>query len=182
MRLWQINREGKIKLFFSLSLLLYSILVSIITKNFAAFLAMLFSSMGDICIMASRGVFCEEKRNSFKLGVASFAFAHLVYVAGMKHEHTIAFISIAMVALVMVIYLSVTKNNNSNFVPYAICLLTSAVNSWFFSWVAGIGMILFLLSDAILSICEEKSPKWQITIWATYVPAQVFLLTAILIA
>lgn len=178
----RINREGKIKLFFSSSLLLYSILVSIITKNFAPFLAMFFSSMGDIYIMASRGVFCEEKRNSFKPGVVSFAFAHMVYVTGMKHEHSIVFVSIAMVALIMVIYLSVTKNNNSNFVPYAICLITSAVNAWLFSWIAGIGMILFLASDAILSICENKSPKWQIAIWATYVPAQAFLLTAILIA
>lgn len=178
----KINREGKIKLFLSFALLGYSFLVSVITKNFLAFLAMFFSTSGDIYIMASRGVFCEQKKNSFKLGVVAFAFAHIIYIMAMQNEHSIAFVTISMTALFMVICLTVLKDNNSNFIPYAICIIVNAINAFLFSWIAVAGMVLFLTSDAILSICEKKSSKWQIAIWATYVPAQVLILTSILLA
>ena len=116
----RLNQEGKIKLFFSLALLILSLGVAMVTKNKYVF------------------------------------FIFLNFNAKIKQGIWIC-------------------------IPYAVCLALNAVNSWSFSTLAGIGGILFLVSDAILSVFEKKSPKWQLAIWFTYVPAQICLLTAILI-
>lgn len=181
MKKLRLNSEGKMKLFLSLALFAYSVYVTFASKNMGAWYAMLLSTFGDIAIMASRGALTGKRERTFNIGVVFFSFAHLAYVGAMfNNEITVVIAVISFIAVALITWFQ-PRGKTWNFIPYAIALLNSAVNAWLFSWVAGVGMILFLASDLILSICEEKSPKWQIAIWATYVPAQVFMLTAILI-
>lgn len=181
MKKLRINNEGKIKLFLSLSLFAYSLYVTFATKNMGVWYAMLLSTFGDVAIMASRGALTGRKERTFNIGVIFFSFAHLAYVGAMfNNEITVIIAVISFIAVALTTWFQ-PRGKTWNFIPYTVALLNAAVNAWLFSWVAGVGMLLFLASDAILSICEERSPKWQVAIWATYVPAQVMILTAILI-
>lgn len=180
----RLNQEGKIKLLFSLALLIFSLGVAMVAKNKYIFLAMLCSSAGDILIMSSRGCITGKKENQFENGVIAFAMAHLAYMVAMPTELSDTCLYIAIWCFVLIIFLNFNAKIKQGIwicIPYAVCLALNAVNSWSFSTFAGIGGILFLVSDAILSVFEKKSPKWQLAIWVTYVPAQICLLTANLI-
>lgn len=181
MKTIQINREGSVKLTLSFALLAYAVCVTAYTKNIFAFLAMFFSTTGDIAIMASRGAVTGKKERSFNIGVCAFAFAHMCYVCAMLNNNVTMAIALISFIAVSGITLFQPMDKKWNHIPYTVAIFNNAINTWLFSWVAGVGMILFLASDLILSVCEERNPKWQIPIWATYVPAQVFLLTAILL-
>lgn len=178
----KVNQEGKVKLFLSVSVLVYSVYVSIAVNSIFPFIAMFFSSIGDIAIMASRGALTGKKENSFDWGVIAFSAAHTVYVYAMREERTV-FLAIAISLFIAVLILTKIKpaDKKWNYIPYTLLLFTSFANTWFFAILAGIGMVLFLSSDLILSICEEKSPKWQIPIWATYIPAQILILSSFML-
>lgn len=178
----RLNQEGKVKLGFSFALLIFSLGVTLATKNKYVFLAMLCSSAGDILIMSSRGCF-GKKENQFENGVIAFAMAHLAYMVAMPTYLSDTCLYIALWCFVLIIFLNFNAKIKQGIwicIPYAVCLALNAVNSWSYGTLAGIGGTLFLVSDAILSVFEKKNPKWQIAIWVTYVPAQICLLTAIL--
>lgn len=177
----KVNREGKTKLSLSFSVVIYALIVTIITRNWEAILIMLLACAGDINIMASRGALTGKKENTFNSGVMCFALAHFGYVSAMGRNPLC--MGITMTACVL-IYMCINLRPSDDkllYIPYGIAIITNAVNAWNFSYIAGIGMILFVISDIVLSIFEEKNPKWQIVIWATYIPAQVLMLTAILL-
>ena len=183
MKRLRINREGMVKEFLSLALVIFAIYVAITTKNLFAFFFFSFSNLGDTSIMASRGTFSGKKKNTFTLGVVFFAMAHVFYILAMKTQYSIILGKVDLILCIFVIILSIypsARNDKLNFIPYAVCLIINVFNACMFSIIAGIGGFLFLASDGILSICEERNPKWQIAIWATYVPAQILLLTSIL--
>lgn len=176
----KINREGKSKLIASLSLVVYAFVVTLISKNVGAIIVMILSFFGDVCIMAKRGALTGKKENTFDLGVMFFGFAHLGYIITMGHRPVC--IIIATIACIFIcILMKVKPNSKLIYIPYAIVLFTCAINAWFFLYIAGIGMILFLLSDGVLSLFEDKAPGYQILIWVLYVPAQYLMLTSILI-
>lgn len=183
----KINKEGLIKLFLSFSLLVYSIIVSVIAKNFIIAAAMLCSSIGDFCIMASRGVFSGKKRkDSFSAGVIMFAIAHCIYISAMENKYTDIFFIVAV--LVMIVTSSAAQNIDKGakaetvmMVSYAVCLLINMINAFIFSILSGVGVIFFMISDGILALKEKKEPKWQIPIWITYVLAQICIITSFLI-
>ena len=177
----KVNREGKIKLALSFAVVIYALYVSIADKSMDAIVTMLLSCAGDINIMASSGALTGIKENSFNSGVMCFALAHFGYVSAMGKNPLC--MGITMTACVL-IYICINLRPSDDkllYIPYAIAILTSAINAWLFSYIAGIGMVLFLISDIVLSIFEDKNPKWQIVIWATYIPAQVLMLTAVLL-
>lgn len=179
-----INREGKVKLFLSLSLLAYASYTAHMANNMSVIFAMLLSTIGDIFIMESRGVFEEQKRDSFTLGVIAFALAHLFYIIAIETKYSNYIAAGTIILVLITMYLAVakkTRDTKACFIPYALCILSNAVNSWIFGLIAGLGMTLFIASDVILSLTEERNPKWQIAIWATYVPAQALLITSILL-
>lgn len=181
-KLLKINREGKTKLTLSLLLVGYALFISIYTKTIEPIVIMLISCFGDINIMASRGALTGKKEeNAFENGILCFSLAHFGYVSVMGRNPTCMIITMSAV---VVIYALINKRPSGDklaYIPYTIALVTSAVNAWHFSYIAGIGMILFLISDLVLSIFEDKDPKWQIVIWVTYVPAQILMLTALLL-
>ena len=182
----RITNEGKIKLSFSSALFIYSAIVVLLGGAKFALPAMICSAIGDIYIMASRGVFLDRNttKNDFSEGVFSFACAHVAYIIAMPTEKSEYCFKIALICtIILAIFKINSKIANSKMfcVPYAVCLIASVVNSYEYGTLAAIGGTLFLLSDGILALFEEKGPKWQITIWATYVPAQICLLTAILL-
>ena len=182
----RITNEGKIKLSFSIALFIYSAIVVLLGGAKFALPAMICSTLGDIYIMASRGVFTERlnAKEDFSEGVFSFACAHMAYIIAMPTEKSEYCFKIALICTVILAILKVNFKIRSSkifCVPYAVCLIASVLNAYEYGILAAIGGTLFLLSDGILALFEEKDPKWQIAIWATYVPAQVCLLTAILI-
>lgn len=175
----RINGEGKVKLILSLSLFVYSIIVTTITNNIGPMFAMLFSMIGDISIMASRGVLTGKKENTFDVGIVAFAFAHMCYICARDNGDIISMaVALPIFITVFAITLFQPLGKKWNYIPYAIMILINVINAWQFNWVAGIGGILFIVSDSILSIFEEKDPKYQIAIWITYVPAQILFLTS----
>lgn len=177
----RINKEGKVKLLLSFTLLAYALYVTAYTNNFFTFVAMLLSTIGDIAIMNSRGCLTGRKEPTFNVGVCAFSFAHMAYVCAMLNNNVTIVIALLSFSVTFVTTLFQPKGKKWNNVPYTVAIFNNAINAWLFGWVAGTGMVFFITSDLILSVCEEKSPKWQIPIWATYVPAQAFLLTALLL-
>lgn len=184
----KINLEGRLKLFFSLSLLVYATVVAYNVKNFLIATAMLSSTGGDIAIMASRGVFNDVRyKNSFHMGVIMFAVAHCLYITSMDNDHSpeIGVVAvISMLGVIMLAWLATEKGGKSELLMmacYAIPLIANAINSWHFNRIAGIGGIFFIVSDAILGLFEKKNPKWQIAIWVTYVTAQICLISSFII-
>lgn len=176
-----VNREGKIKLFFSLAVLVGSVYVSISKQNILPFVAMFFASIGDTAIMASRGALTGKKEKTFDYGVVAFAASHAVYIYAMGKRPVFVVISIVLFIAVVILTKIKPENAKWHFIPYTLILFTSCANAWLFAIMAGIGMVLFLLSDLILSIFEEKNPKWQIPIWVTYIPAQILMQIALLL-
>jgi hypothetical protein len=182
-----INWEGRTKIFFSFSLLIYSVVVTILTKSIFALPAMLCATCGDILIMSYRDVFSTKKDEDFVQGIVAFALSHFFYLLAMrgKYESEIITSGIIILLIIVLLFIIVTKGRSQAIsFPYALILLLNVFNAWHFSLIAGIGATLFLMSDSILSIGEKKNAQgisWQWAIWCTYVPAQALLLTAILI-
>lgn len=177
----RINGEGKIKLFLSIALFLYSIIVTIITSNIGAMFSMLFSMIGDISIMASRGALTGKKENTFDVGIVAFAFAHMCYICARDNGDIITMaVALPIFITVFAITLFQPLGKKWNYIPYAVMIVLNVINAWQFNWLAGVGGILFIISDSILSIFEKKEPKYQIAIWITYVPAQILFLTSFL--
>lgn len=183
----KVNTEGKVKLILSFSLLIYSVVVGIITENIFVFPAMMLSTLGDISIMSYRKVFYSEGKEYFVNGVLFFALAHYCYLICMETKYTVPNVIIATILLfIVVLIFTFVKEKRSDVisVPYALVLLVNVFNALNFGLLAGIGGLLFLASDSILSIGEKKKAEgiaWQWAIWLTYVPAQALLLTAILL-
>ena len=186
-----ITTEGQVKMVLSILLLLNALITTIEVNNICIFLAMLFSSIGDYSIASSRGAIgpTEEKnKTDFNVGVAAFAVAHVLYTfaMGMKvpFEGTFVLklaIAIVFVAACTAFLLGILDSKNAT-IPYALCLIATAFISFHFGIVTGIGYVLFVASDLILAIFEDKSPKWQYAIWGTYVPAQALIITSFLLA
>ena len=178
----RINAEGRIKLFFSLSLFIYSIFISVITEYHLIFLPMLGSTFGDSFIMASRGCLGKayHDKDLFKLGIVSFALAHILYMINMPTE-TGNILPLITLLLVFVVAGTSRLNKTIPSAVYAIVLILAFINAIFFNWLAAIGYALFIISDGILAIFEEKNPKWQIPIWVFYVSGQACILSSFLL-
>lgn len=176
------NTEGAIKLSLTTLLLIYSLVIAIVTKNLLIFLAMLLSTKGDIFIMTSRGCLAiieGEENKQFEKGVVEFGMSHLVYIATLETEFSMKLFWLAVPIVVILICLRFISNYELQLMAtYAVILLMNFANSIDYSWVAAVGAGLFIVSDGILAICEKRNPKWQIAIWATYVPAQILLITS----
>ena len=180
----RIAKEGKIKLILSFTLFVYSVIISIISKQLI--MGMFLSMGGDVLIMKSRQLFGNEKdETDFPLGVMLFAYAHMTYTLLMSTNSKIYIGAIILegicVVMVMVMTSFIYKTKKYIIFTYAICLVLAAINAWQFHYLAGIGYTLFIASDIILALFEDKNPKWQIAIWATYVPAQILILTSFLL-
>lgn len=176
----RLTREGIIKLSLSLALLVCALIISIVNRNAYAALPMWWSTMGDICIMSSRGcIFNGKKTKTFKAGIVCFAFAHITYIALMQTRISLIcfFISFFLFFIVAITAMKYDKKVASAF--YAIILILNFVNSTFFNTLAAVGLASFIVSDATLAKFEEDDPKWQILIWITYVFAQISILTSL---
>lgn len=173
----RINREGTIKLRLSLLLLAFSVAIAIKKENIVLFLPMLASTIGDIAIMSSRGCCTGKKENSFEYGIIAFATAHLYYICLMKTVISPYLIVIAFLLLAAIVFAS--ENRNVASALYAVVIIMNAINSYFFHPLAFVGMILFIISDILLALFEDKSPWWQIPIWIFYVAGQICLLTSL---
>lgn len=177
-----VNTEGAIKLFLSLSLLAYAIIVSIVSKNILVAVAMLCSTFGDIAIMSNRGVFNETKYPNWDYGIVFFALAHIMYMLAMKGTHTSAIAFVAFFAFLVILFMVFNlkeKENTITNVAYAVCILCNLTNCFMNKdALAVIGMLFFISSDIILILTEKKEVFWQKPIWATYVIAQILMITA----
>ena len=182
-----VNTEGKVKLSLSISLVIYSIIVAILNNAILAIMAMSSGSFGDISIMASRGCLTNRNEDTFNVGVMAFALQHIFYILQMQTEYSETFfIATMIIFLIMLGIMKIAKTQKD--VPlcilYAIIIILNAINAFNFSWIAALGMSLFLVSDIILAISkmlDKRSITWQVAIWITYVPAQICMLTAILL-
>ena len=185
MRKMQVHWEGKTKLTLSLLLLVFAGVVAGITGVILVATAMLASSIGDYSIMKSRGVFGDKKdKKYFARGVIAFAVAHLLYIfamQGTKWWGNIVVLDIICCLLTIIMAVKRDKFGDMMNVPYAACLILAAINGWQFHWLAGIGYVQFIISDLILAIGEDRDPKYQIPIWATYVPGQACIIASVLV-
>ena len=182
----RVSNEGIIKMSLSFSLLLYAFIISIIKKDGYIFIPMLCSTIGDLLIMSSRGVFDNRKQKSFEGGVVAFTLAHLSYLYLMQtatfKDNLFKSAGVWAIALIIMYVFPNIRKTKLFLGVYAIILITNLINAFAYSELAAIGGILFVASDLSLAIFEEKASKWQILIWAAYVPAQICLLTSLLMA
>lgn len=183
----RMNLEGRIKLSLSLALLIYSIVGAILCNNIIICIAMLLSSVGDICLLINRGCLTEQKKNTFNYGVWAFQLSHIVYILEMPSKYSKNLIIIILILLLTSIIIDRTfKNSKEAYIctSYAVILVFSIVNALNFSLLATFGMGLFIISDSILGICKivgKRNMGCEIAIWTTYVLAQICLLTTIII-
>lgn len=178
----KINQEGKIKLFLTTVLLIYSAVATGKTEwVYVVILPMFASTIGDIAIMSSRGCCTGKKEKSFEYGIIAFGAAHLLYIALMKTQYSTTILLIAFIIYAITAWLAANKKRTPASVFYALVIILNFVNSIFFHPLALIGMVLFLISDIILAIFEDKSPWWQIPIWIFYVAGQICLITSVLL-
>lgn len=184
----RVTSEGIIKLAFTFSLSVFAIIVSFIIKEpFIAAVPMFFSTSGDIWLMKKRNCFYNKTEFDFSFGVMCFMVAHLFYARQMQTE-VLNVIQLIMVVLIS-IYVSTVFiagiNKVTVIVPiYAIVLILSVVNTFFFNKVAFIGGLLFFISDSLIGIFMllKKDSNWiQFAIWATYVPAQILMITSLML-
>lgn len=177
--------EKIIKLLLTFSLLIFSIIAAIISNNEIISIAMLCSSIGDILIMASRGIFGTKKnKDQFIIGTLCFAIAHYGYLCALLQPQFFPLLIVEMclvLGMITIACINKFKTNKIINILYALCILISAVNAFNFHLVAGIGYVLFIISDIILIIKEDKERYWQIPIWIFYVAAQMCILTSPLI-
>lgn len=179
------NLEGRIKLFLSLSLLTYSIVVAILCNAIIILIAMFLASVGDVCLMINRGCLTEQKEDTFNSGVMAFGLSHIVYILGMptKYSGKLFLISLVLFFVLIIIDRFARKAKEVYVcILYAVILILNAVNALNFSLLAAFGVGLFIISDSILAICKigKRNTICQIAIWTTYILAQICLLTSVL--
>lgn len=183
----RINTEGKIKLFLSLSLFFYSIVVSLATNNYIICVAMCLSSIGDILLLANRGCLTEKKKETFLYGIVAFSLSHLLYMCAMNVSFlskVLICIAFGLIVILSVFVMGKGESKITAFSIYGVILLLNVFNSLNFSLIAGIGMILFTISDLIIAVCKIRKNRTlvsQFLIWITYVLAQIYLLTSFLL-
>ena len=186
----KITLEGKLKLSFTLLLFIYSIVVSFVSGTIAPAICMGLSTIGDIFMMKRRNVFHNKNKGDFKFAVLSFGVSHLMYVEAMntKFKDPIMTTMVIMILSYMIVnYLTdINKECKKAFIIpfYAVILILSAVNTYFFNTVAFIGGILFFISDTFIGIFGLKKVDnlgTNLAVWITYVPAQILMLTSFLI-
>lgn len=177
-----INKEGKIKLLLTTLLLACSAVVTVISQwVYLVILPMFASTIGDISIMTSRGCCTGKKENTFEFGIIAFGAAHLLYIAMMQTQYSLKILLIAFILYAITVCLAINKKRTAASVFYAMIIILNFINSIFFHPLAMIGMILFIISDILLAIFEDKNPLWQIPIWIFYVAGQICLLTSLLL-
>jgi len=186
-RIKNVKTEGWIKLTLTIALSVYSLIIANITNNVGIFIAMFFSTGGDISIMASRDALGTGKdKNKFIKGVVFFAWAHFMYLLSMESIESKAWVVIIgfqLLVVLIICFISYGMDLESDMILnvfYALCIFLATINAWIFSLLAGIGYLLFVTSDIILVIKEEKEPIWQIPIWAFYVAGQICIITSFL--
>ena len=184
----RVNAEGIVKLILTSLLSIYAIIVSIKIGNpFVAAMPMFISSLGDINLMKNRNVFYNKDKMDFRHGVLFFMFAHIFYLNDMqtKFSLTALIIMVVMVFMFVIFAFIVKIKDDTKIVPfYAIVLITSVINTFFFNKVAFIGGLLFFISDSLIGLfilLKKNGMDTQVAIWATYVPAQILLLTSLML-
>ena len=177
----RINAEGIVKLIFSTGLFIFSIIVSIRGENKLIFLPMLFSMIGDINIMSSRGCITGEKQNTFNYGIVAFAFAHLLYIENMPTDIQLLVELAGFILFIFVVYTSAIYKKTIPSIFYAVILLLNLINAMCYDKQIMWGIILFIVSDTILAIWEDKNPLWQIPIWVFYVLGQFRIISRFLL-
>ena len=188
-KLRKVTTEGKIKITLSLMLVVYSAIVSMITGIFV-FLPMALSWGGDLALMKKRNCFYNKADADFKMGVFFFMLAHMFYAMRMETEIN-HFIVIAMGVIAIIVsniladIVRIKGNKDIVIIPfYAIVLILSVVNTFFFNKMAFAGGILFFISDSLIGLfmlLKNEGYGAQVAIWATYVPAQILMLTSFII-
>lgn len=183
-----VTLEGCIKLAFTCSLTIFAIIVSFIIDNpIIASFPMIWSTAGDICLMKKRNCFYNKSVVDFACGVMCFIIAHIQYSTQMhtKVQDVIQLIMITVAVIYIITVILLNKNKATIIVLlYAIVLISSVVNTFFFNKVAFIGGLLFFISDSLIGIfmLARKDNNWiQLAIWATYVPAQVLMITSLML-
>ena len=155
-------------------------------------LALAFSLFGDIALM-----FDDHNPTYFIIGLASFLWAHIMYIfVFLKHrnkaKNPLGF-SILLLCYAAPVFYLLKDRLNDMLIPvslYMIVILSMAttaflrhnmVNRKSFIWVF-IGAILFLLSDSILAINKFYQPMSlsHIGIMVTYALAQYCIIIGIL--
>ena len=184
----RVTSEGIIKLAFTFSLSVFAIIVSFIIKEpiIAAF-PMFWSTCGDIWLMKKRNCFYNKSEFDFSCGVMYFMIAHLFYAKQMQTE--IRDVILLIMAAIMVIYIIIVFVKKINkitvIVPlYALVLISSVVNTFFFNKIAFIGGLLFFISDGLIGLfmlLKKNGMNTQVAIWATYVPAQILMITSLML-
>ena len=187
MKKLRINREGKLKISLSLLLFLYSTVVGIMVNNVIIILAMFFSVVGDMLLLLNRGCFNEKKKETFNYGIIAFSVSHMIYMYVMRTgllSNIFLCITFVLIAILTILIGSKFKSRTVIFALYGIILLLNLFNSFNFSIIAAIGMFLFIFSDIVVAISKIRKKRTitgQIIIWATYICAQVCLLTSFLL-
>lgn len=181
----KITLEGKIKLVLSFMLVVYSIIISYLTGKLAV-TAMLMSFCGDIYLMKNGNCFYNKEESDFKIGVFLFMISHIAYAGIMNTSASKVIILIMFIIASIYIIATAFGLKDTVLVAaiYVIVLILSVINTGFSNTIAFIGGILFLISDALIGICDiVKYTKLgrHILVWGTYVPAQVLLLSSFLI-
>ena len=177
-----INKEGKIKLILTTLLFACSAVVTVISQwVYLVILPMFASTIGDISIMTSRGCCTGKKENTFEFGIIAFGAAHLLYIAMMQTQYSLKILLIAFILYAITVCLAINKKRTAASVFYAMIIILNFINSIFFHPLAMIGMILFIISDIILAIFEDKDPRAQIAIWFFYVTGQLCIITSFLL-
>ena len=183
-----VSNEGLTKLIITTLLSIYAVIVSIKINNpFVAAIPMLISSLGDISLMKNRNVFYNKDEMDFRHGVLFFMFAHIFYLNDMQTKFSLAalIIMVSMVMMFVIFAFIVKVKDDTKIVPfYANVLITSVINTFFFNKVAFIGGLLFFISDGLIGLfmlLKKNGMDTQVAIWATYVPAQILLLTSLML-
>lgn len=177
--------EGRIKLGVSSTLVVYSIIASIITRNFV-FIPMLSSFGGDVSLMKKRDCFHNKSDKDFRTEVLFFMAAHISYAMLMRTAESNWRIDVMLIAAMLLWFFALLGVNNPiiTIALYAVVLTLSAINMYHFNMVAFIGGMLFVLSDSLIGlfmILKKDDIVSQILIWVTYVPAQILIITSFLL-
>lgn len=179
----RITREGQIKLTFSIVLVVCSIIVSIIDKNFI-FTAMLLSFGGDVFLMKNGNCFYNKSDKDFGIGVFLFMLSHVNYARFMATDVTETIRSL-MLCIVVMYFTSLTfglKHKIAISAIYVVVLILSVVNTYHYNAIAFAGGLLFLISDfsiGIFDILKRKDLLREFVVWGTYISAQILLMSSV---
>ena len=187
-----------IKLCLSLSLVTFAgtgLAISRDLYSILIFLGMLFCFHGDLTL-AGIGPFEKLYKNSFLIGIASFAIGHSFYTTAFISIYSnllwsLCVLSLYILTLFLLAYIFIYNANTPKLLHNAsllygliIAFMATAAFTVFWGlkrfWILpAIGGFIFIISDFLIGTSElgkKKVPHYQKLVWITYMVAQLLII------